>query len=528
MADNQPTRLNHQMINEPDPVKVIHPPIQGELPTNTDRLETLLKNLPGMAYRCLNLPHWPMDFVSDGCFELCGYQRSEIESQSILWGDFTHPDDLDFVDQTVRNAADEKRPFEVEYRIITRDKSIKWIWERGRAVDVRSDGVAIIEGFITDITDRKLFENGLKQAEAFSQAVVDSAVEAVITIDREGNIESINKAAESMFNLSLAGDGEFKCSRLIPTKLHRAFQQYFDEIKSDQYLKKNSGIEIEAVKTDRSEFPSHLTINQIQKRPTEKYIVLFRDLTPQKAVEQEAREQRELLAHVDRLNTLGEMAAGIAHEINQPLTAISMYAKSSISFLESKPMNCNRLKEALDKLSTQAHRAGMVIERMQQLTKQRESRHEITDCLNMIREIQKLAEVEAKIRNIDIQINIEDPLPKVTCDPIQIQQVILNLLRNGMEAMERNHQAKNCVVLSAKNADSKVYISIEDSGSGISEELEQRLYQPFTSTKESGMGLGLSISRSIISAHGGRLEFFNNDHGGATFYFSLPATTEQD
>ncbi len=123
-----------------------------------DRLETLLKNLPGMAYRCLNLKHWPMDFVSDGCFDLCGYERHEIESQQVLWGDFTHPEMIDEVDRKVRNAAETDEPFEVEYRIITRNGEEKWVWERGRVVDHRADGVAVLEGFITDITDRKLAE----------------------------------------------------------------------------------------------------------------------------------------------------------------------------------------------------------------------------------------------------------------------------------------------------------------------------------------------------------------------------------
>ena len=144
------------MSRTPNPVAV-----EQEPNAHYDRLETLLKNLPGMAYRCLNLKHWPMDFVSDGCFELCGYHRHEIESQQVLWGDFTHPDMIDEVDRKVRNATESGQPFEVEYRIIARNGQEKWVWERGRAVDRRSDGVVILEGLITDITDRKLTEAAL-------------------------------------------------------------------------------------------------------------------------------------------------------------------------------------------------------------------------------------------------------------------------------------------------------------------------------------------------------------------------------
>jgi len=361
-----------------------------------DRLETLLKNLPGMAYRCLNLDHWPMEFVSDGCYQLCGYQRHEIESQSVLWGDFTHPQDIDEVDRKVRTAAIKSEPFEVEYRIIARSGQQKWVWERGRVVDFRDDGVAILEGFITDITSQRI-------------------------------------------------------------------------------------------------------------------------------AEKEAREQRELLAHVDRLNTLGEMAAGIAHEINQPLTAISMYAQTGIRLMQSKKLNKNRLSEALEKLSLQAHRASAVIERMQEMTKQRESLQEVVDCESLITEVHKLAEVEAHLRDFIIILHIDSDLPSISCDPIQIQQVILNLLRNGMESMKASHcPAGSKIILQINSNKRGIRISIIDNGLGISETLAKKLYQPFTSTKESGMGLGLSISRSIISAHGGKLEFSNNNTSGATFYFTLP------
>ena len=192
-----------------------------------DRLETLLKNLPGMAYRCLNLKHWPMDFVSDGCFELCGYHRHEIESQQVLWGDFTHPEMIDDVDQKVRSAAKTDQPFEVEYKIITRNGQEKWVWERGRAVDRRSDGVVILEGFITDITDRKLTEAALVRAEAYAQAIVVSALDAVISVDDQGAIESFNQAASLMFGYRSDEVRGRHCRSLSATSFYREFDRYF-------------------------------------------------------------------------------------------------------------------------------------------------------------------------------------------------------------------------------------------------------------------------------------------------------------
>jgi two-component system sensor kinase FixL len=486
-----------------------------------DRLETLLKNLPGMAYRCLNLTHWPMDFVSDGCFELCGYRRQEIESQLVLWGDFTHPEMIDYVDRKVRSATDKGQPFEVEYRIIARNGEEKWVWERGRVVDHRSDGVAILEGFITDITDRKLAEAALMRAEAYAQAIVDSAVDAVITVDSQGSIESFNQAASAMFGYRADEVRGQHCRRLTATSFYREFDRFFqrNRVPADDVIR---SVELNGCDKRDGEFPILLSMREIVDIEDKKYVILIRDLTEQRHAEKEVREQRDMLAHVDRLNTLGEMAAGIAHEINQPLTAISMYAQSSLRFLQHRPPRLERLEDALEKLSQQAHRAGAVIERMQEMTRPHQSHHESVDAGRLLREIHGLAEVEAQIRNFVIVLRLDESLPTVKCDPIQIQQVILNLLRNGMESMRANRcKPGSKIVLQARNLGDRLRISIIDSGLGVSHKLEKQLYQPFMSTKESGMGLGLSISRSIIAAHGGQLEFSNNKGVGATFYFKL-------
>lgn len=491
-----------------------------------DRLDTLLKNLPGMAYRCLNLKHWPMDFVSDGCFDLCGYHRQEIESNKVLWGDFTHPEMIDEVDRKVRSAAEKGQPFEIEYRIITRSGTEKWVWERGRVIDHRDDGVAILEGFITDITNRKLTENALMRAEAYAQAIVDSAVEAVITIDSQGSIETFNKAASAMFNYEISEIRGRHFRSLVAVSYYRDFERYFRKSKNHKY-QRSKNIEINGCDKSKREFPMVLSMHEIHGEQVQNLVLLIRDLTDQRAAEKEVRVQRDMLAHVDRLNTQGEMAAGIAHEINQPLTAISMYAQSGLRFLQKDKPQIKRLEEVLEKLSQQAHRAGAVIERMQEMTRQHDSYQKTVNTRRLLQECQDLGEIEAQIRKFIIVFRLDDNLPSIKCDPIQIQQVILNLLRNGMESMRENRcTAGSKIIIQARNMSQHINISIIDSGKGISRKLETQLYQPFTSSKKSGMGLGLSISRSIVSAHGGQLEFSNNKSGGATFFFSLEAIDE--
>ena len=478
-----------------------------------------------MAYRCFNEAHWPMEFVSDGCFELCGYHRHELESQRVLWGDFTHPDMIDDVDEKVRSATSIGQPFEVEYRIISKNGNVKWVWERGRVVDTRDDGVAILEGLITDITSRKLTETALIQAEAFAQAVVESAVEAVITVDSQCNIESFNQAARTMFEQPTQTLRDTHARILISPRHYGKFDHYFQS-RQNKALAKSRGIELNGYRALNTEFPIHLSINQVTTTEDQKYVILIRDLTEQRAAEKEAREQHDVLAHFERLNTLGEMATGIAHEINQPLTAISMYAQAGLRFLQQPSPPSFRLQEVLEKLSNQAHRAGAVIERIQEMTKQQDSHREVTSCYTLVEEVYKLAEVEAQIRNFVIVLKLEKNLPGILCDSVQIQQVLLNLLRNGMQSMKSNDcRAGSKIVLQTDLTPEGVKVSIIDIGIGIAAELSNQLYQPFTSTKESGMGMGLSISRSIVAAHDGQLEYVNNKAAGATFYFTLPSAT---
>lgn len=362
-----------------------------------DGLQTLFKNLPGMAYRCLNLDHWPMSFVSEGCEALCGYKSQELESQQVLWGDFTHRHDVAEVDRQVKAAASLGQPFEVEYRIVPRTGPHKWVWERGRVVDWLADGTAVLEGFITDITS-------LRDAQ-----------------------------------------------RMVS-------------------------------------------------------------------------EQREQLAHVERLNTLGEMTAAIAHELNQPLTAIAMYSKSAK--LLTQQGRQEQLTQVLDKLAQQSLRAGAVIERMQTMSYQTSHQQDQVDPVGLLKEIKTLAEIEAQVRGYTIELQLPQNLLAITCDPIQIQQVILNLLRNGMQAMQMNNCAPgSAIVLAAKVDHQQLWIRVQDIGTGIRANMVGKLFEAFASDKQNGktagMGLGLTIGKAIIEAHGGRLNYRNLEPHGAEFSFNL-------
>lgn len=493
------------------------------------QLSTLFQNLPGMAYRRSNTPNAPMAFVSEGCSALSGYARSDFDEGRKNWLTLVHAEDRERVEEEVQSGLLEANAFEVEYRIINRDGEIRWLWERGRTAVSEANQDVHIEGFISDITDRKAAENALIDARAFSEAVVDTAADAIITIDADGCIATFNRAAQQMFGYSVEEALGRSVDELMPRSYrdqHGQFiKRYLDAKESDHVA---TGREVMALRKDGTTFPIYFSISEIVTQGELKIVGLIRDVSEQRAAESEARQHREHLAHVDRLNTLGEMATGIAHEINQPLTAISLFVQAGGRLAASG--ETEKLPAIFDKLMQHAHRASSVIERMQSMAKRHESVKETLSCRSLIGEVAKLAEAEARIRDMVIDVDTKSGLPDVSVDSVQIQQVALNLLRNGMEAMQSvNCENGNAIGLKSRlSEDGNIEVAVIDRGSGVSEDAKDVLFAPFATTKKSGMGMGLSISRAIITAHGGRLDFFNNEKGGATFYFTLPPAESKD
>lgn len=493
----------------------------SQIRDNRQIMAHLFKNLPGMAYRGVDRQDWPMNFVSDGCLLLTGYSKEDFEKQKLLWGKLIHPNDYSYVYNAVKKSIKTDTVFEIEYRILTKDKVERWVWERGETFYSEQDDIHRIEGFITDITESKHVKEGLIESRAFSDAIVEAAVEAVITINNKGIIQAFNRAAQDMFGYISGEAIGCDVKILMPDSYPDKYDQYMnDYLKSGKFSNIGRGYETSAKRKDGFIFPIHLLVSEINSHAGRKFVALIRDLSQQQAAENEARQHIEQLAHADRLNMLGEMTVGIAHEINQPLTAISLYAQAGKRFFEKT--DHEKLPEVFDKLSEHAQRAGAVIERMQMMSKRGDRIMEITDSKALIEEIVKLAEAEARIRDITIKVKIDTNLPSVLVDKVQIQQVVLNLLRNGMEAMTSiDCQNGNIILLQAQFKDN-IEVSVVDSGCGVSRQVEDKLFTPFSSTKENGMGMGLSISQAIISEHGGQLRFHNNNITGATFFFMLP------
>jgi two-component system sensor kinase FixL len=346
----------------------------------------------------------------------------------------------------------------------------------------------------------------------------------IVTYRFGAAFESTNRAFESMIGYSNTELTRLDFGSLTHPEDRQELARLTEEARRgriEQFslrlrLRRKSGTAVHVV--------THHAITHDQYGVPDLIITQVEDRTAEIRAQEAERVHQERLTHVARLSTLGEMAAGIAHEINQPLTAISMYAQSSVRMLDAGNQRPERLREALDKLTAQSLRAGAVIDRVQRLVRRQESTFELVAINELIGDILRLAESDARVNDAQIVLELADGLAAVNADPIQIQQVVLNLVRNGIDAMKSIDCEFGSTITIRTSAveDDAIEVSVTDCGTGVADSVAEALFTPFTTTKANGMGMGLTICRSIIDAHGGKLSYRNNTDHGATFYFRLP------
>jgi C4-dicarboxylate-specific signal transduction histidine kinase len=226
---------------------------------------------------------------------------------------------------------------------------------------------------------------------------------------------------------------------------------------------------------------------------------------------------------------MGEMAAGIAHELNQPLTAISNYVQACQRLIGNQAIERHELQQILGKVGVQARRAGMVIQGLRRFVQRKSIVREATNINQVVRDVMMLAELDCRANHIPITAEADEELPRVQGDPIQLQQVLLNLIRNAVDSMtEIDNKEPGISLLAAVRGSDEIVISVTDHGTGVQEKDAARIFDPFFTTKQDGMGLGLALSRSIAEAHGGRLVFTDNPAGGTIFSLILPTLPEEE
>ena len=365
----------------------------------------------------------------------------------------------------------------------------------------------------------------IEDANARLIALLDAAVDALIIIDGKGRIELFNSAAQKMFLYTSQEVLGENIKLLMPTSFSVEHDKYLSSYLSSGEAKIiGKGRKVRGKKSNGEEFPIFLSVGEVKDSSHIQFVGIIRDISEQEQDKIEAQESRERLSHASRLSSMGELAAGIAHEMNQPLSAISSYAQASKRLLQSSTQNNKeKVVAALGKICDQAIRASDVINRLRSFVKKRVAQRESVALNGLILETVNLAKVDTRILDHEILLDLNYiNQPKLLADPVQIQQVLLNLIRNGIDAMEHIKGAP-LRIRSQWLSDNMIEVSVIDCGHGMDAETSSGIFNPFFTTKESGMGMGLSVSQTIIHAHGGNIYFGPSQPNGCIFSFSLPA-----
>jgi len=360
-------------------------------------------------------------------------------------------------------------------------------------------------------------------------AVMDAAVDAVVLINHVGSIQAINRAGEQLFGWPPGELPGRNVSELMPEPHRGAHADHIARyLATGQSRIIGIGREVEARRRDGSRFPAHLSVGRVAGAEPAQFVGFIRDSTAQHEtiadIQEEARRSVDRLMHVSRMATMGEMAAGIAHELNQPLTAIANYARASERFLGQSEPPLEDVSEAMREIADEALRAGAIIRRLRQLVRGGEETREVTRVNDLIEELRLLTVADARMHGTSIRFELHADTPDVFVHPMQITQALLNLIRNALESTAADPPGgREVVVRSRRAAAGDCEIEVCDNGPGVAPEILERMFDPFLTTKRTGTGLGLPMSRTIAKAHGGNLRCEPVSPRGASFVLALPA-----
>ena len=385
-------------------------------------------------------------------------------------------------------------------------------------------------GIIRDLTYRERVETALRRSQQQLQEreqaldiTLRNAPIGIMTVDLEGFILSANHAACDLTGYSEEELLRTPCSGLLDPKGLTLTEQHRKEMLRKKESTFTQNCHFTRKNGDEIYVVLHCALVPGPDKNPDRFVIQLVDQTEKVKAEREAGEVRERLAHVDRISTMGEMATGIAHELNQPLTAISSYVQACSRRLEAENLEADKLRELLKKITDQSLRAGTIIQRIRSLTQSQDRFRERVDARQLVADTLVLARADTNSRGILLkQIDLEHPC-EIIADGVQIQQVILNLIRNAIDATESAGSEAEGIIVKTEIRPAKDYIeiSVRDFGNGVSEDIRDRLFEPFVTMKKSGTGMGLSISRSIVDTHGGDI-WAEHLEQGTRFCFMLP------
>ncbi len=454
-------------------------------------------------------------FFNKGWLDFTG--RTLEEELGNRWAEGVDREDLDRCVSTYENSFNARQPFTMEYRLRRSDGEYRWVLDTGTP-RFASDGAFLgYIGSCIDITERKLAEEKFR-------LVLDAAPNAMIMVDSAGVISFANATAATVFGYPLSELIGRHIETLIPERFrdrHVGYRKGFLSQPSNRAM--GAGRDLFGCRKDGTEFPVEVGLNPIHT--TEGLFVLASviDITERKQAELEHQRQNIELARVGRVAVMGELAASLAHEVNNPIGAIVANASAGQRLLAAGKIKTRDLKELLDDIVADGRRAGEVVQGIRNMVRKAEGRRSLIKIDETIDSLLRIIRAVALEREVAIVAEVGSDAGQVWADPVQLLQVFLNLTLNAFEAMSvMRPDARRAVIRTHRNLDGDILVSVRDSGPGFPPQVSNQLFEPFFSTKADGTGMGLAISRSIIEDHGGTLSGENCHDGGACFTVCLP------
>ena len=371
-------------------------------------------------------------------------------------------------------------------------------------------------------------QNALRR-EAHMKSILDTIPDAMIVIDERGLIQSFSVAAERLFGYEAAEVIGKNIKMMMPSPYRENHDVYLNRyMRTGERRIIGIGRVVVGERKDGSTFPMELAVGEMSSSNQRFFTGFLRDLTERQNTEARMQELQSELVHMSRFTAMGEMASTLAHELNQPLSAIANYIKGSRRLLQDRTdEDSTMIREAIDNAADQALRAGQIIRRLRDFVSRGESERRMESVTKLTEEASALALVGAKDQGVRVRFQFDRTHDLVLADKVQIQQVLLNLIRNAIEAMQETEK-RDLLISTTVDDDGMLTISVADTGPGIAPEIVSQLFQPFITTKRHGMGVGLSISRTIVEAHGGRIWAEPNPGGGTVFHLTLRAVTQEE
>ncbi|TWU06833.1 Sensor protein FixL [Symmachiella macrocystis] len=455
---------------------------------------------------------------SDEMFRIFEVSAEGFNGSFLRYLDIVHPDDRKLVSETFAKAIEKTGLYSIDYRVVLPSGTEKHVHGQAKVTYDDSGNAIMLSGTTQDVTARVQAEEELRNSESMLRALLEAIPDMIFRVHRDGTLLDFIPAADSPPYLPR--------EEFLGKKIEDVLPPYVAQLSVEAQRKaaETGKAQVIEYRLDLDGIP-HDYETRILVGAKDDLLAIVRDVSAERQAEERSRRHRDELAHVTRLSTMGEMATGIAHELNQPISGIASYAAACLMMLESASAtpHSEKLSEVLSKIEAQAQRAGEIVRRLRKLVVRRDSMYHAVDLDDAIREVVALVDADVAQSGVEVRIGAPDEVPGVLADRIQIEQVILNLVRNAIEAMEvaRIQQPLLAISVSA-TTDEMIDVEVADNGPGIASTDVDRVFEQFYSTKDNGMGMGLSISRTIIEAHGGRLYVANTSANGTMFRFSLP------